>query len=166
VNEPPPSARPAHPPRYYWEDFELGRVREFGRCEVTREAVLEFAGRYDPQPFHLDDDAAAQSLFGRLAASGWHTAAMAMRMMCDGYLLDSASLGSPGIEKLTWPAPVYPGDVLSMRNTVLESRPLASRPEVGLVKSRNEVLNQHGQVVLSMEGFGFFRRREPGGPPP
>ena len=166
MNEPPPSARPAHPPRYYWEDFELGRVREFGRCEVTREAVLEFAGRYDPQPFHLDDDAAAQSLFGRLAASGWHTAAMAMRMMCDGYLLDSASLGSPGIEKLTWPAPVYPGDVLSMRNTVLESRPLASRPEVGLVKSRNEVLNQRGQVVLSMEGFGFFRRREPGGPPP
>ena len=166
MNEPPPSARPAHPPRYYWEDFELGRVREFGRCEVTREAVLEFAGRYDPQPFHLDDDAAAQSLFGRLAASGWHTCAMAMRMLCDGYLLDSASLGSPGIEKLTWPSPVYPGDVLSMRNTVLESRPLASRPEVGLVKSRNEVLNQHGQVVLSMEGFGFFRRREPGGPPP
>ena len=96
MNEPPPSARHAHPPRYYWEDFELGRVREFGRCEVTREAVLEFAGRYDPQPFHLDDDAAAQSMFGRLAASGWHTAAMAMRMMCDGYLLDSASMGSPG----------------------------------------------------------------------
>jgi acyl dehydratase len=166
VNDPLASARTARPPRYYWEDFELGRVREFGRCEVTREAVLEFAGRYDPQPFHLDDDAAAQSLFGRLAASGWHTAAMAMRMMCDGYLLDSASMGSPGVEKLTWPAPVYPGDVLSMRNTVLESRPLASRPGVGLVKSRNEVLNQHGQVVLSMEGFGFFRRREPGGPPP
>jgi acyl dehydratase len=166
VNDPLPPARPARTHRYFWEDFELGRVREFGRYEVTREAVLEFAGRYDPQPFHLDDAAAAQSLFGRLAASGWHTAAMAMRMMCDGYLLDSASLGSPGIEKLGWPAPVYPGDVLSMRNTVLESRPLASRPEVGLVKSRNEVLNQHGQVVLSMEGFGFFRRREPGGPPP
>ena len=165
VNEPLASARPAPAARYYWEDFEVGRVREFGRCEVTREEVLEFAGRFDPQPFHLDDAAAARSLFGRLAASGWHTAAMAMRMMCDGYLLDSASLGSPGVEKLTWPAPVYPGDVLSMRNTVLESRPLASRPEVGLVKSRNEVLNQHGQVVLSMEGFGFFRRRQPGGPP-
>jgi len=165
VNDPLSSAQPAPPARYYWEDFEVGRVREFGRCEVTREEVLEFAGRFDPQPFHLDDEAAAQSLFGRLAASGWHTAAMAMRMMCDGYLLDSASLGSPGVEKLTWPAPVYPGDVLSVRNTVLESRPLASRPEVGLVKSRNEVLNQHGQVVLSMEGFGFFRRRQPGVPP-
>ena len=164
VNEPLPSARPAPPARYYWEDFEVGRVREFGRYEVTRAEVLEFAGRFDPQPFHLDDAAAAGSLFGRLAASGWHTAALAMRMMCDGYLLESASLGSPGIEKLSWPAPVYPGDVLSMRNTVLESRPLASRPEVGLVKSRNEVLNQHGQVVLSMEGFGFFRRRHPGGP--
>ena len=165
VNEPLPSARPAPPARYYWEDFEVGRVREFGRYEVTRAEVLEFAGRFDPQPFHLDDAAAAGSLFGRLAASGWHTAAMAMRMMCDGYLLESAALGSPGVEKLSWPAPVYPGDVLSMRNTVLESRPLTSRPEVGLVKSRNEVLNQHGQVVLSMEGFGFFRRRHAGGPP-
>ena len=156
-----PSDRPI---RLYWEDFEVGRVREFGRCEVTREAVLEFAARFDPQPFHLDDAAAARSLFGRLAASGWHTAAMAMRMMCEGYLLESASLGSPGVEKLSWPAPVYPGDVLGMRHTVLESRPLASRPGVGLVKSRNEALNQHGQVVLSMEGYGFFRRRDAGAP--
>ena len=165
MNDPLSSARPAPLARYYWEDFEIGQVREFGRCEVTREAVLEFAGRYDPQPFHLDDAAAAASRFGRLAASGWHTAAMAMRMMCDGYLLDSASLGSPGVDKLTWPAPVYPGDVLTMRSTVLEARPSASRPEVGLVKNRSEVLNQHGQVVLSMEGIGFFRRRAPGAPP-
>jgi len=165
VTESTSSAPSDRPPRLYWEDFEVGAVREFGRYEVTREAVLEFASRFDPQPFHLDDAAAARSLFGRLAASGWHTAAMAMRMMCEGYLLESASLGSPGVEKLSWPAPVYPGDVLGMRNTVLESRPLASRPEVGLVKSRNEVLNQHGQVVLSMEGFGFFRRRQPGVPP-
>ena len=160
-----PAAASPPPPRFFWEDFPVGQVREFGAYLVTREAVLAFAREFDPQPFHLDDAAAEASLFGRLAASGWHTAAMAMRMMCDGYLLDSASLGSPGVEKLTWPAPVYPGDVLSVRNTVLESRPLASRPEVGLVKSRNEVLNQHGQVVLSMEGFGFFRRRQPGGPP-
>jgi acyl dehydratase len=165
VNDSPATDRSARPIRYYWEDFEVGRVREFGRYEVTREAVIEFAGRYDPQPFHLDDAAAARSLFGRLAASGWHTAAMAMRMMCDGYLLESASLGSPGIEKLAWPAPVYPGDVLTMRNTVLDARPLASRPEVGVVTSRNEVLNQHGQVVMRMEGAGFFRRREPGAPP-
>ena len=151
--------------RHYWEDFEVGQVREFGRVEVTRQAVLDFAARFDPQPFHLDDDAAARSLFGRLAASGWHTAAMAMRMMCDGYLLESASLGSPGVEKLVWPAPVFPGDVLTMRSTVLESRPSASRPEIGLVRNRSEVLNQHGQVVLSMEGVGFFRKRDAGPPP-
>ena len=167
MNDPLSSARPAHPPRYYWEDFELGRVREFGRYEVTREAVLEFAGRYDPQPFHLDDAAAAAVPVRpprrqRLAHRGDGDADDVRRL--------PARFGQPrarpGIEKLSWPAPVYPGDVLSMRNTVLESRPLASRPEVGLVKSRNEVLNQHGQVVLSMEGFGFFRRRHPGGPPP
>ena len=91
ASSPPPS----RPSRLYWEDFEVGTVREFGRYEVTREAVLEFAARFDPQPFHLDDAAAAKSLFGRLAASGWHTAAMAMRMMCEGYLLEAASLGSP-----------------------------------------------------------------------
>ena len=159
----PPAARTI---RYHWEDFEVGKVREFGHCEVTREAVLEFASRYDPQPFHLDDSAAAASLFGKLAASGWHTAAMAMRMMCDGYLLESASMGSPGVERLAWPAPVFPGDVLRMRTTVLESRPLASRPAVGLVRSRSEVLNQNGQVVMTMEGVGFFGRRGAGAPPP
>jgi acyl dehydratase len=103
VTDTPQPAISPRPIRYYWEDFTVGSVREFGRCEVTREAVLEFAGRYDPQPFHLDDAAAAQSLFGRLAASGWHTCAMAMRMMCDGFLLESASLGSPGVEQLKWP---------------------------------------------------------------
>ncbi|MEO8524091.1 MAG: MaoC family dehydratase [Caldimonas sp.] len=150
---------PATPDRLHWEDFVVGQVREFGRCEVTREAVLDFARQFDPQPFHLDDAAAARSLFGRLAASGWHTCAMAMRMMCDGYLLHSASLGSPGIERLAWPAPVFPGDVLRMRITVVETRPLASRPAVGLVRNRSEVLNQNGETVLTMEGAGFFARR-------
>jgi len=152
-------------PRLFWEDFPVGQVREFGAYHVTREAVLAFAREFDPQPFHLDDAAAEASLFERLAASGWHTCAMAMRMMCDGYLLESASLGSPGVEKLVWPAPVFPGDVLTMRSTVLESRPSASRPEIGLVRNRSEVLNQHGQVVLSMEGVGFFRKRDAGPPP-
>ena len=161
MNDPLPSARPARPPRHYWEDFEIGQVREFGRCEVTREAVLEFAGRYDPQPFHLDDSAAAQSLFGRLAASGWHTAAMAMRMMCDDYLLESSSLGSPGIDGLRWTKPVFPGDTLSVRLSTLESRPMASRPSVGLVLSKWEVLNQHREVVMTMQGWGMFGRRPP-----
>jgi len=153
----PHTALPA--PRYFWEDFPVGQVREFGRYEVTREAVLAFAREFDPQPFHLDDAAAEESLFGRLAASGWHTCAMAMRMLCDGYLLESAALGSPGIEKLRWLKPVYPGDVLHARLEVLEARPLASRPTVGLVRSRTSLLNQADDAVLSMEGMGMFRRR-------
>jgi acyl dehydratase len=145
--------------RLYWEDFTVGQVREFGRCEVTRDAVIAFALEFDPQPFHLDDAAAEQSLFGRLAASGWHTAAMAMRMMCDGYLLDSASLGSPGIDQLRWKKPVFPGDVLRMRLTVVSARALDSRPGVGVIQSLSEVLNQHDDVVMSMQGSSFFTRR-------
>lgn len=163
-----PSASPSSPrtPRLYWEDFVVGQTREFGRYVVAREAVLDFARQFDPQPFHLDDAAAKQSLFGRLAASGWHTCAMAMRMLCDGYLLDAASLGSPGIENLRWPHPVFPGDTLRMRSMVLASRPLASRPAVGIVRSRSEMLNQDGEIVLTMEGAGFFARRNPEAPAP
>ncbi len=151
--------------KIYWEDFSVGAVREFGVMPVSREAVLEFARQFDPQPFHLDDAAAEASLFGRLSASGWHTCAMAMRMMCDGYLLDAASLGSPGIEQLKWLKPVYPGDTLAMRMTVLESRPMNSRPGVGLVRMAWLVLNQAGEPVLSMEGWGMFRRRPADGMP-
>ena len=146
-------------PRLFWEDFPVGQVREFGHYVVSREAMLAFARQFDPQPFHLDDAAAEASLFGRLSASGWHTCAMAMRMMCDNYLLESASLGSPGIEKLNWLKPVYPGDVLHLRIEVLEARPMTSRPSVGLVRSRTSVLNQNDDVVLTMEGVGMFRRR-------
>ena len=121
--------------RWYWEDFEVGNVREFGALPVTREAMLAFAGQFDPQPFHLDDAAAAASLFGQLAASGWHTCAMAMRMMCDGYLLESSSLGSPGIDQLRWTRPVFPGDTLSIRLSTLEARPMVSRPTVGRLAS-------------------------------
>ena len=158
------TAAAAHPPRqirWYWEDFPVGRVREFGAMPVTRDAVLAFAGQFDPQPFHLDDAAAEASLFGRLSASGWHTCAMAMRMMCDDYLLDSSSLGSPGLDSLRWAHPVYPGDTLSVRLTTLEARPMASRPQVGLILSKWEVLNQHHAVVLTMQGWGMFGRRDP-----
>jgi len=145
--------------RHHWEDFPAGSVREFGAKTVTREAVLAFAREFDPQPFHLDDDAAEASLFGRLSASGWHTCAMTMRMICDDHLLESSSLGSPGIDSLRWHKPVYPGDTLRVRLEVLEARAMSSRPEVGLVRSRWQVLNQHGDVVLSMEGWGMFGRR-------
>lgn len=153
------NANPARLIKHYWEDFGAGTVRESGEMAVSREAVLEFARQFDPQPFHLDDEAAAGSLFGRLSASGWHTCAMAMRMMCDDYLLDSASLGSPGIDQLKWLKPVCPGDTLSMRMTVLEARVMNSRPGVGLVRSRWEVLNQRHEPVLTMEGWGMFGRR-------
>ncbi len=126
---------------------------------MTREAVVAFAAEFDPQPFHLDDAAAEASLFGRLCASGWHTCAMTMRMICDDHLLDAASLGSPGIDSLRWTRPVYPGDTLSVRLEVLEARPMTSRPDVGLVRQRWEVLNQAREVVLTMEGWGMFRRR-------
>jgi acyl dehydratase len=146
-------------PRLYWEDFPVGHCIEFGATPVTQEAVLAFARQFDPQPFHVDEEAARASLFGGLCASGWHTCAMAMRMMCDEYLLDAASLGSPGIDNLRWLKPVFPGDVLGMRMEVLEARPMASKPHVGLVRSRWEARNQHGEAVLTMEGWGMFRRR-------
>ena len=150
--------------RYFWEDFPAGLVRDIGSFAVTREAVLAFAHEFDPQPFHTDDEAASASLFGSLCASGWHTCAMAMRMMCDSYLLESASLGSPGIDKLRWVKPVFPGDTLGGRMTVLEARPMASRPQVGLLRSAWDIRNQHGETVLTMEGWGMFRRRDPAGP--
>ncbi len=145
---------------FYWEDFPVGQVRDFGGLTVSREAVLEFARQFDPQPFHLDEAAARESLFGGLCASGWHTCAMAMRMMCDAYLLDSASLGSPGIDNLRWLKPVFPGDTLRVKLEVLEARPMASRPQVGLVRSRWEVRNQRDDPVLVMEGWGMFGRRQ------
>ncbi len=159
------SPPPARTVLYYWEDFHVGSVREFGHQPVTREAVLAFARAFDPQPFHVDDAAAEASLFGRLSASGWHTCAMTMRMMCDDYLLDAASLGSPGIDNVKWSRPVHPGDTLSVRLTVLEARPMASRPGVGLVRSQWEVLNQHREIVMSMQGWGMFGRRDTAAPP-
>ena len=107
-----------HPPTLYWEDFSIGQVREFGHKRVTRDEIIDFASKYDPQPFHLDDKAAAASLFGKLAASGWHTCAMVMRMVCDEYLLDAASLGSPGLENLKWLKPVLVDDVLFTGRTI------------------------------------------------
>lgn len=153
---------PERPIRWYWEDFPVGLQKPFGPMPVTREAVIEFASRFDPQPFHLDDAAAEASLFGRLAASGWHTAALTMRMLCDAYLLESASLGSPGLDELKWLKPVHPGDTLSGTLTVLEARPSASRPGIGLVLGRWDVVNQLGDPVLRMTGWNLYRCRPPG----
>ena len=153
------STKPVKTFRHYWEDFPAGTVKTFGATLVTREAVLAFAQQFDPQPFHLDEEAAKASLFGGLCASGWHTCAMTMRMMCDEYLLDSASLGSPGLDNIRWHKPVFPGDVLSLRHEILDARPMASKPKVGLTRSSWTVFNQHSEMVMSMEGWGMFRRR-------
>ena len=145
----------------YWEDLQPGSVRELGTTSVTAEEIKDFAGRFDPQPFHLDEEAGRQSLFGGLCASGWHTCALAMRLTVDNMLRHSSSLGSPGLDSLRWLKPVYPGDQLSLRHTILDSRPLRKRPDTGIVRSRWEMFNQQGDKVLEMEGHGFFRRREP-----
>jgi acyl dehydratase len=148
----------------YWEDLQPGSVRELGTTSVNAEEIKEFAGRYDPQPFHLDEEAGRQSMFGGLCASGWQTCALVMRLTVDNLLKDSASLGSPGLESLKWLKPVFPGDQLALRHTILEARPLRKRPAVGMVRSRWELFNQKGDKVLEMDGYGFFGRRHPATP--
>ena len=150
------------PVRHWGEAPPGGRVRAGGGLPAEREGVRAFARQYDPQPFHLDDEAAARSMFGRLSASGWHTCAMAMGLMVRGFLHESSSLGSPGLEKIQWLRPVYPGDTLTLRQTITEARPMASRPEVGLIRSLWEMFNQDGEQVLRMDGWGMFGRRAPG----
>ena len=148
----------------YYEDIEVGVVRRFGSKQVTREEVIDFAAKYDPQPFHLDDEAAANTHFRRLSASGRHTGSMAMRMMVDNMKEhEQAGLGSPGIEDLRWLKPVYPGDTLRCETEVLEKRRSASRPEMGLFKSRLTVFNQHDAPVMTMVSTGLIRVRDQAG---
>jgi acyl dehydratase len=144
----------------YFEDLEIGTKASFGRYEVTREEVLEFARKYDPQPFHLSDEAAAQTHFGRISASGWHTCAMTMAMLVAN-LSDrkQAGLGSPGQDELRWHKPVYPGDVLRVETELLEKTRSRSRPEMGSMKSKIRVYNQDDQLVMSMTGIGLIRVR-------
>jgi acyl dehydratase len=142
----------------YWEDFEVGEVTELGPVEVTEAEILEFARRYDPQPFHVDSEAAKASPFGGLIASGWHTTAVFMGMFVRGILLDSASLGSPGVEEIRWTAPVRPGDRLSARVTIVDSQPSATNPTRGTVITSNDVRNQDGVTVMTLRARGFFAR--------
>lgn len=146
----------------HYEDIEVGTKSAYGNYQVTREEVVEFASKYDPQPFHLDDEAAAQTHFGRLSASGWHTCAMAMAMMVENMKgTRQAGLGSPGVENLQWKKPVYPGDTLRMESEVIEKRRSKSRPEMGIIKTFSRVFNQNGDVVLEMTGHGLIAVREP-----
>ena len=148
----------------FYEDIEVGTTNAFGRYEVTREEVMEFASRYDPQPFHLDDDAAAQTHFGRLSASGWHTCSMTMAMMVENMKDEkSAGLGSPGVDSLRWKKPVYPGHTLRCVTEIIEKRRSASRPEMGIFKSRIRTFNQDDEMVLEMVSNGLIRTRDPEG---
>ena len=152
--------------RWYWEDLQPGSVRDLGSVTPTAEEIKDFAARFDPQPFHLDEQAGRDSVFGGLCASGWHTCSLAMRLTVDNFLRESSSMGSPGLENLRWLRPVYPGDTLSLKHRIVESRPLNSKPDLGLVRSVWEMFNQRGEQVLQMEGYGMFRRRTPAAPPP
>ena len=143
----------------YFEDFREGEALPLGPRAVTREEIVAFAAEFDPQPFHLDEEAAKSTPLGGLAASGWHTAALLMRMMCDSYLLRTASMGAPGIEALRWLRPVRPGDTLAGTATVLSARASRNRPDMGIVRFRFELTNQRGEAVMRVENPMFFARR-------
>lgn len=148
----------------FYEDIAVGTKQSFGRYEVTREEVVEFASKYDPQPFHLDEEAAAQTHFGKLSASGWHTCSMTMAMMVENMKGEkSASLGSPGIDQLRWRRPVYPCDTLRCETEVIEKRRSSSRPEMGIFKSHVRTFNQEDQLVLEMVSNALIRTRDPQG---
>ena len=149
----------------YYEDIEVGRTQAFGHYEVTREEVLEFARKYDPQPFHLDDEAASKTHFGRLSASGWHTCAMTMAMLVENLKANrQAGLGSPGVDQLRWLKPVYPGDTLRCESEVLEKRRSASRREMGIFKTRLTVFNQNDEPVMSYISNGLVEVRDKDAP--
>jgi acyl dehydratase len=145
----------------WFEDVEVGGVRRIGPIAVTRDDVLDFAGKYDPQPFHLDDAAAAaHPFFGRLAASGWHTCALMMRLLVDDMVArDAKSLGSPGVDEIRWLKPVYPGDTLTLELEIVSAKRSQSRPEMGSTYQHYRVLNQHGVAVMTMKGAGLWRTR-------
>lgn len=144
----------------WWEDVRVGDEAEMGSVHVTREEVIAFAERYDPQPFHLSDEAAAQTHFGRLAASGWHTAAMAMGVIARHVIAtEQQGLGSPGVDELRWLKPVYPGDMLSVRSRVVEATPSRSKPDIGSFRSTVEVANQDGAPVMRFTSIVLMRRR-------
>ena len=143
----------------YWEDFEVGAEAVHGTREVTAEEIVRFASDFDPQPFHVDPEAAAAGPFGGLIASGWHTAALYMGLFVRGELLGSASLGSPGVEELRWLVPVRPGDLLTGRSRVVDAWPSETNPTRATIVGEHELVNQRGEVVMRMRARGFVARR-------
>ena len=143
----------------YLEDFRPGEAIDLGTTTVDRDEILEFARRYDPQPFHVDEEAARHSIYGGLIASGWHTAAMVMRVVVDGLVEGTVTMGSPGIDEIRWLKPVRPGDTLSVKAHILDVVPSRSKVDRGHIRSRYEVSNQKGETVMTMIGLGIYGRR-------
>lgn len=144
----------------YFEDFEVGVTQEFGEYRVTEEEILEFASKYDPQPFHLSQEAGEAMHFGGLCASGWHTCAIAMRLIVDQMPeTNKGALGSPGIDELRWTKPVFPGDCLRVKSTILDKRESKSRPDMGTVFMQNEVFNQNDELVMSNKPIVMVKKQ-------
>lgn len=146
--------------KWYFEDMVVGQTIEVGSCTVTQAEILAFATAFDPQPFHVDDQAAAASIYGGIIASGWHTCSMMMRLMVDNFLKDAASLGSPGVDEIRWTKPVRAGDTLSVSTTARDAKPSISKPDRGVVATEWRAVNQHGELVATVKGMGMFLRRD------
>ncbi|HYW03735.1 MAG TPA: MaoC family dehydratase [Gammaproteobacteria bacterium] len=146
----------------WFEDYVPGSIHELGSITMDEGELLEFARKYDPQPMHTDPEAAAKTQYGSLIASGWHTVALMMRLLVTEYLSPASSLGSPGVDELRWSRPVRPGDVLAVRVTVEEARVSSSKPDRGIVRSRTEVTNQHGETVMTVRAANFVLRNPAG----
>jgi acyl dehydratase len=152
-------------PKLHWEDFQPGAVTVYGPRLVTREEIVAFAAEFDPQPMHLDEAAASATLLGGLGASGWHICCLLMRIIADGFILDSSSMGGPGVDEVRWLKPLRPGTSIRVRTTVLDTRASGSRPEMGLVKFLFEVIDQTDVTLTTLSTTLMFGRRAPGGRP-
>ncbi|MCO5101922.1 MAG: MaoC family dehydratase [Burkholderiaceae bacterium] len=150
------------PKERFFEDFRPGEVLEFGDYLVTEEEIVDFARRYDPQPFHVDHEAAEKSIYGGLIASGWMTGSIVMRLLVDHFISPLSSMGSPGVDEIRWNRPVRPGDRLKLRVTVVETRRSQSKPDRGIVQVQEEAINQDGETVMSIQGMGLYKCREAG----
>ena len=147
-------------PKFHWEDFKAGDVAVYGPRLVTREEIVAFAAEFDPQPAHLDEAAAVATLHGGLAGSGWHSCALMMRMMADGFLLESASMGAPGVEEVRWLEPLRPGTQVRLRMTVLDTRSSKSRPEMGLTRIRYDLIDDADVVITTLTSTMMLGRRD------
>lgn len=145
--------------KWYFEDMVIGQTIEVGTRTVTEAEILAFATAFDPQPFHIDSEAAAKSIYGGIIASGWHTCSMMMRMMVDNFLGDAASLGSPGVDEVRWLKPVRAGDTLSVSTRATSATPSTSKPDRGVVATEWRAINQRGELVATVKGMGMFARR-------